>query len=314
MNEQVSTIADFFQQAFGLDWTEMRKNEWIDVSGFGRSIESYNEQTEQKEFRKVLGVVRKDNAPGYKVTVGDRWFYCSGDHRVYCPSSKGYPEVQNLVSGAQNGMQYPVLLDNLEEGVIKIEPPRGEIPILDLQVEGNKNYFSNGILSHNTMYGNPETTTGGNALKYYASIRMDVRKIENIVLKEEVIGVKARVKNVKNKTAPPFRKGEIEVFFGGERNGIDSFGEYVAFAASLGVLEKAGSWYSYGTRMKEQGLENVRKALSADPALFTEIKEKVIALMNPVKSDAGAEEAKPKRTVSKKGKPAEEEGFEVAES
>jgi len=122
------------------------------------------------------------------------------------------------------------------------------------------------------MFGNPETTTGGRALKFYASVRMDIRKIENIKQDGEVIGNRARVKIVKNKVAPPFREAEFDILYG---KGISKEGNILDIAVNLDIIEKSGSWFSYKGERIGQGRENVKKYLAENPDTMKEVEEKI---------------------------------------
>ena len=122
------------------------------------------------------------------------------------------------------------------------------------------------------MFGNPETTTGGRALKFYASVRMDIRKIENIKQDGEVKGNRVRVKVIKNKVAPPFREAEFDIVYG---QGISKEGNILDMAVNLDIVEKAGSWFSYGGNRIGQGRENVKKYLRENPEMLEEIEAKV---------------------------------------
>lgn len=124
------------------------------------------------------------------------------------------------------------------------------------------------------MFGNPETTTGGNALKFYASVRLDVRRIAQVKDGDEVIASRVKVKVIKNKVAPPFRNAEFEIRFG---EGIDKYGELVDIASSeaINVINKSGSWYSYKGDKLGQGREGVRQLLKDNEELFNEIKTEV---------------------------------------
>ena len=124
------------------------------------------------------------------------------------------------------------------------------------------------------MFGSPETTTGGNALKFYSSCRLDIRRIGAIKDRDEVIGNHTRVKVVKNKVAPPFRIVEFDILYG---EGISKMGELIDLGVKAGVVEKSGSWYSYGTQRIGQGKENTRKFLLENPDMADEIEEKVRA-------------------------------------
>ncbi|MEO1880671.1 MAG: recombinase RecA, partial [Methylococcales bacterium] len=124
------------------------------------------------------------------------------------------------------------------------------------------------------MFGNPETTTGGNALKFYASVRLDIRRIGAIKKGDEVVGNDTRVKVVKNKMAPPFKQAEFEIIYG---EGVSFTGELVDLGVKYGLIQKAGSWYSYGKDKIGQGKENVKKFLVENPDKAQEIEAKIRA-------------------------------------
>src|SRR5665213_1702466 len=140
------------------------------------------------------------------------------------------------------------------------------------------------------MFGNPETTTGGNALKFYSSVRMDIRRIGAIKNGEEVVGSMTRVKVVKNKVAPPFREAEFEIMYG---TGISKEGELIELGVLHNLVEKSGSWYSYKGERIGQGKDNVRTFLQQHPEITKEIEEQVRLKMLPVKqgSRAGGDQA-----------------------
>jgi recombination protein RecA len=123
------------------------------------------------------------------------------------------------------------------------------------------------------MFGNPETTTGGRALKFYASMRLDVRKIETIKRGDEMLGNRTRVKIVKNKVAPPFKKAEFDIMYG---TGISLAGDILDTAAECGIVDKAGSWYSYNGERIGQGRENVKDYFAAHPEIMEEVKNKIL--------------------------------------
>ena len=124
------------------------------------------------------------------------------------------------------------------------------------------------------MFGNPETTAGGRALKYYASVRMDIRRVESIKQDGEVVGNRTRVKVVKNKVAPPFREAEFDIVYG---KGISKEGNILDIAVSLDIIEKSGSWFSYNGERIGQGRENVKKYLEENPEVAKEVEEKIRA-------------------------------------
>jgi recombination protein RecA len=160
------------------------------------------------------------------------------------------------------------------------------------------------------MFGNPETTTGGNALKFYSSIRIDIRRIGTIKTATEVIGSRTKVKVVKNKVAPPFREAEFDILYG---SGISKEGELVDLAVEHAVIEKLGAWYSYNGERIGQGRENARDLLKANPGLADEIEAKVRAKLavkgglppappspEDADADAGAPAAAPAPTAPRR--------------
>ena len=128
------------------------------------------------------------------------------------------------------------------------------------------------------MFGNPETTTGGNALKFYASVRLDIRKIGQLKDGDDVQGSHTRVKVVKNKVAPPFRKAEFDILYG---EGISKVGEIIDLGVEIELIKKAGSWFSYGETKLGQGREGVKSLLKDNPELLDELENKIIASYTP---------------------------------
>ena len=137
------------------------------------------------------------------------------------------------------------------------------------------------------MFGNPETTTGGNALKFYASVRLDIRKSTAIKDGDEVIGNEVKVKVVKNKVAPPFRRAQFEILFG---EGISRVGEIVELGVEYGILEKSGSWFSYNGSKLAQGKEGVKKVLKDNPELCEELTAKIFEVINAKGAPVAASE------------------------
>ena len=128
------------------------------------------------------------------------------------------------------------------------------------------------------MFGSPETTTGGNALKFYASVRLDIRRIGAIKKGDEIVGNQTRVKVVKNKVSPPFKQAEFEILYG---YGISRLGELIDLGVQHDIVNKAGSWYSYGDDRIGQGKENVREFLKEHPEMADEIERKIRAILMP---------------------------------
>ncbi len=135
------------------------------------------------------------------------------------------------------------------------------------------------------MFGNPETTTGGNALKFYSSVRLDIRRIGAIKRGDEVVGNETRVKVVKNKVAPPFKQVEFDLLYG---EGISREGEIIDLGVKQGIVEKAGAWYSYNGDRIGQGKDNVRKFLKENPAIAVDIEAQIRAKLLPqINTEAG---------------------------
>jgi recombination protein RecA len=122
------------------------------------------------------------------------------------------------------------------------------------------------------MYGSPETTTGGNALKFYASVRLDIRRVGSIKEKEEVIGNTTRVKVVKNKVAPPFKQVEFDIMYG---EGVSKTGELIDLGVKAGIVEKSGAWFSYDSQRLGQGRENAKAYLKANPEVANKIESQL---------------------------------------
>jgi recombination protein RecA len=136
------------------------------------------------------------------------------------------------------------------------------------------------------MFGNPETTTGGNALKFYASVRLDIRRIGQLKDKEEVVGNRTKVKVVKNKMAPPFRIAEFDIIYG---QGISKVGEIIDLGVAAGIINKSGSWFSYGDSKIGQGRESVKEFLADNPEAAEEIEQKIREKYSPEVVPATAE-------------------------
>ena len=144
------------------------------------------------------------------------------------------------------------------------------------------------------MYGNPEVTTGGRALKFYASVRIDIRKIEQIKNGSEIIGTRTRAKVVKNKVAPPFKEGEFDIMYG---TGISREGEIIDLAIKLDIIDKSGAWFSYGEVRLGQGKDNAKDYLKQNPKLSAEIEKKVLANVDKLKAGSKIAAFVPKAAI-----------------
>jgi recombination protein RecA len=152
------------------------------------------------------------------------------------------------------------------------------------------------------MFGNPETTTGGNALKFYASVRMDIRRIGALKDGDNIIGGRARVKVVKNKMAPPFKEAEFDLLYG---TGISRDGEIVDLGSEMGVVEKSGAWYSYGGERIGQGREAAKQFLKEHPETASELLAKIMektGIKPPESEAAGASVTVADRKEKPKGR------------
>ncbi|TXI38886.1 MAG: recombinase RecA [Mycobacterium sp.] len=151
---------------------------------------------------------------------------------------------------------------------IHVKPPTRSMNRFDIEVEGNHNYFVDGVMVHNS----PETTTGGKALKFYASVRLDVRRIETLKDGTEAVGNRTRVKVVKNKVSPPFKQAEFDILYG---KGISREGSLIDMGVDQGFIRKSGSWYTYEGEQLGQGKENARNYLMENPDVANEIEKKI---------------------------------------
>jgi recombination protein RecA len=152
---------------------------------------------------------------------------------------------------------------------IQVKPPTRSMHKFDIEVEGNHNYFVDGVMVHNS----PETTTGGKALKFYASVRLDVRRIETLKDGTDMVGNRTRVKVVKNKVAPPFKQAEFDIMYG---KGISREGGLIDVGVEAGLVRKAGAWYTYEGDQLGQGKENARTFLKDNPDLANELEKKIL--------------------------------------
>jgi recombination protein RecA len=152
---------------------------------------------------------------------------------------------------------------------VHVKPPTRSMHKFDIEVEGNHNYFVDGVMVHNS----PETTTGGRALKFYSSVRLDVRRIETLKDGQEMVGNRTRIKVVKNKVAPPFKQAEFDIMYG---QGISREGGLIDVGVEAGLVRKAGAWYTYEGDQLGQGKENSRNFLRDNPDLANELEKRIL--------------------------------------
>jgi recombination protein RecA len=151
---------------------------------------------------------------------------------------------------------------------IHVKPPLRSMNRFDIEVEGSHNYFVDGVMVHNS----PETTTGGKALKFYASVRLDVRRIETLKDGTDAVGNRTRVKVVKNKCAPPFKSAEFDILYG---IGISREGSLIDLGVEQGIVRKSGAWYTYEGDQLGQGKENARNFLRENEDTANEIEKRI---------------------------------------
>jgi recombination protein RecA len=151
---------------------------------------------------------------------------------------------------------------------VHVKPHTRSMNRFDIEVEGNHNYFVDGVMVHNS----PETTTGGKALKFYASVRLDVRRIETLKDGTEAVGNRTRVKVVKNKVSPPFKQAEFDILYG---RGISREGSLIDMGVDQGFIRKSGAWFTYEGEQLGQGKENARNFLLGNADVANEIEKKI---------------------------------------
>lgn len=274
----------------------------LGVGGFpkGRVIEIYGPESSGKTTLAIHAIAEAQKAGGIAAIV-------DAEHAFdpYYAKSLGVNIDELLISQPDNGEQALEIVDNLVRSgaidIIIIDSVAALTP--KAEIEGEMGDSKMGLQARlmsqalrkltanisktktccifinqlrekiGVMFGNPETTTGGNALKFYASVRLDIRKIGQIKDGEEVQGINVRVKVIKNKVAPPFRKAEFDIIYG---EGISKSGEIIDLAVQYNIVKKSGSWFSYGETKLGQGRDTVRKLIVDNPELAQELEVKII--------------------------------------
>lgn len=274
----------------------------LGVGGFpkGRIIEIYGPESSGKTTLAIHAIAEAQKAGGIAAII-------DAEHAFdpYYAKKLGVDIDELLISQPDNGEQALEIADNLiRSGAVDIVvidsvaalTPKAEIEgemgdskmglqarlmsqaLRKLTANINKTktccIFINQLREKiGVMFGNPETTTGGNALKFYASVRLDIRRIGQLKDGEEVMGSLTRVKVVKNKVAPPFRKAEFDIMYG---EGISKMGEIVDLGVNYNIIKKSGSWFSYGETKLGQGRESVKNILRDNPELAHELETKIV--------------------------------------
>ncbi|MFW6289780.1 MAG: recombinase RecA [Mariniphaga sp.] len=274
----------------------------LGVGGFpkGRVIEIYGPESSGKTTLAIHAIAEAQKAGGIAAIV-------DAEHAFdpYYAKKLGVDTEELLISQPDNGEQALEIVDNLVRSgaidIIVIDSVAALTPKAELEGEmgDSKMGLQARLMSQalrkltanisktktccifinqlrekiGVMFGNPETTTGGNALKFYASVRLDIRRIGQIKDGEEVNGINVRVKVVKNKVAPPFRKAEFDILYG---EGISKSGEIIDLGVQLNIIKKSGSWFSYGDTKLGQGRETVRSLILDNPELAHELEMKIL--------------------------------------
>jgi recombination protein RecA len=272
------------------------------VGGFpkGRVIEIYGPESSGKTTLAIHAIAEAQKAGGIAAIV-------DAEHAFdpYYAKKLGVDTEELLISQPDNGEQALEIVDNLVRSgaidIIVIDSVAALTPKAELEGEMGDSrmglqarlmsqalrkltanisktktccIFINQLREKiGVMFGNPETTTGGNALKFYASVRLDIRRIGQIKDGEEVNGINVRVKVVKNKVAPPFRKAEFDILYG---EGISKSGEIIDLGVQFNIIKKSGSWFSYGDTKLGQGKETVRALILDNPELAQELESKIL--------------------------------------
>ncbi len=299
----VDNVPAISSGSIGLDYA-------LGVGGFpkGRVIEIYGPESSGKTTLAIHAIAEAQKAGGIAAIV-------DAEHAFdpYYARSLGVNIDELLISQPDNGEQALEIVDNLVRSgaidIIVIDSVAALTPKAELEGEmgdsrmglqarlmsqalrkltGNISKTKTCCIFINqlrekigVMFGNPETTTGGNALKFYASVRLDIRRIGQIKDGDEVQGNNVRVKVVKNKVAPPFRKAEFDIIYG---EGISKSGEIIDLGVQFNIIKKSGSWFSYGETKLGQGRESVRKLIADNPELEQELETKIMETLTGKKT------------------------------
>lgn len=275
MDSNTTSLQDFYLDAFGINTSFLKEREVIDVSNSDVEVEGFDHSRNCRTFGKVLRVTRKKDGCRWTLTTETGKQLSGSSTHLVCVKLADEKLDTYLSLRDLKKLRAPVKIftaDLLWESVASVVKTKEKVAIFDMLVDKVHNYFSNGLLSHNTFFGNPERTTGGNALKFYSSVRLDIRKVEAIKSGDDVVGNKVKIKVVKNKVAPPFKECLVDIIFG---KGISKEGDVLELAIVHNVIEKSGSWFSYNGKKIGQGSEAVLGMLKKDPLFFEEVRQKV---------------------------------------
>ena len=274
MNDFYSTFEEFFEKAFGLKKEEMEINKPYLVEEANIGVESLDENG-NIVFSKVINAVKKSKRKMYKVTLGDKNTIRVANNHLFAINDKtdiNWATVEDLYK-LQNQKTFTLIGINFPINIKSIEADGEDYP-LDIEVDGNHNYFANGVLSHNSMYGpDYKAAFSGQATDFYASWMARLTRAEDIKDKDEMIGIMIKVRNEKSKLSNPKRVAIIKLLFDG---GIDSDDEYLDYLKTLGIIEQRGAWfYNEEWGMKVAGKNGVADFLHERPELYEKVKKQV---------------------------------------
>jgi hypothetical protein len=243
----------------GISYHDMEEDSELDISDKNIKIKTFNHKSGKIEYKKILKLIRKQNSTVYEIQTlsGDILLKATGDHRIYSPTIEEYTKLKDVET-------IDVLTDTNQILKAKIIRSKIESPILDIEVEDNENYFSNGILSHNS---------GGNALKFFSSQRLEVRRKGIISEGEEKTGIESQVKVVKNKIGPPFRTAIFNIMFG---TGIDAMVDLLNVAVDKEIITKSGAWFAYEGQQIGQGSFKASQWLKDNDHIAQEIRTRIL--------------------------------------
>lgn len=273
-----SSIKDFIEVGFNINPLEILEDQVINVENKEVEIGSYNHNTNILEFKKVLNIVRKKDSIVYNTFIDDKIIETTKDHKFFVKFEKepAYLIVEDIIECLKVSEGYLLSQNNEWVPIQKIEKTNRIEGIYDFEVEGNHNFFTEGFLSHNTMFGDPATTQGGNALKFGAHVRMKVSRsttTDNSTWEGDTkTGNKTTVEIIKNKFGPPFRKASFNIIYG---QGIDKISEIIDIAKDYEIINKRGDTIKKGE--DKYTVEEFSTLLRDNPEFYDALREEIIA-------------------------------------
>jgi len=266
--DQTGTIAELFAQC-NIDWEQLEPDDIVDISHLNIETKSFDLATQRFVWKQILNLRRRHDAVEYIVKQDDKIVLrCNGAHKILI-----HDGVHDIWKSADNIYKRCLstgfvlgVTGSMEHDVreIQCEKTNNIIPVLDMEVADTSTYIIGDLINHNT--------TGGNALKFYASQRVDIRRIGVVKTDGNATANKTRVKIIKNKVAPPFKEHEFEIIYG---VGIDIYSDLLDVATELGIIGKAGAWYSYNNENIGQGRIQTAQYIKDRPELVAELRDKI---------------------------------------